>query len=184
MFGSALNFVIFFRLIKFVFENKSKVKTDKMFLKKPIHLLIMLSMAMVGSALTPSSFLNTIDKDRLKNIFKTSVAQEDLPSVAYSILGFKLLGETAPDSANLCKKLQKAIDGQDVQVAAVYQAVVASKALDGCNLQLSAVASKVVIIVFKIYLCRLVKSYFHRHCFLSLLRCINIENSKIIIMLN
>jgi Oligosaccharyltransferase subunit Ribophorin II len=107
--------------------------------KKPLHLLALLSTAMVCSA----SFLSGTDKDRLRNVFKTSLAQEDLPSVAYSILGYKLLGEAAPDSANLCKKLQKGIEGQDVQVVAVYQAVVAAKAIDGCSLQLSAAASKV-----------------------------------------
>ena len=111
--------------------------------RKPIHLAVVLSLAVLGSALTPASFLTSADKDRLRNVFKTSLAQDDLSSAAYSVLGFKLLGEAVPDSATVCKKLQKGVEGADVQVAAVYQAVVASKALDGCTLQLSAAASKV-----------------------------------------
>ena len=112
--------------------------------KKPLHLLVMFSLAMVGMALTPSSFLSTVDKDRLRSVFKASLAQDDLPSVAYSIMGYKLLGETAPDAANLCKKLQKGVDDKEVQVAAVYQATVAAKALGGCALTLSATASQVI----------------------------------------
>jgi len=104
----------------------------------------MFSLAMVGMALTPSSFLSTVDKDRLRSVFKASLAQDDLPSVAYSIMGYKLLGETAPDAANLCKKLQKGVDDKEVQVAAVYQATVAAKALGGCAITLSADASQVI----------------------------------------
>lgn len=112
--------------------------------RKPFHVAVVLSLAVLSSALTPASYLTSGDKDRLRNVFKASLAQDDLSSVAYSVLGFKLLGEAVPDSASVCKKLQKGVEGGDVQVAAVYQAVVASKALDGCSVQLSAGASKAV----------------------------------------
>jgi hypothetical protein len=65
-----------------------------MLVRKPLVLLVMFSMAMVGLALTPSSYLNTVDRTRLGNTFKASLANADLPSIAYSILGYKLLGET------------------------------------------------------------------------------------------
>ena len=112
--------------------------------RKSLHLLVIFSMAMLGMALTPSSFLSTVDKERLRSVFKASLAQEDLPSIAYSVLGFKLLGETAPDSANLCKKLQEGIDAKDVTVAAVYQATVAAKALEGCTLSPSSAVTQVI----------------------------------------
>ena len=111
--------------------------------RKPLHLVVVLSLAVLGSALTPSSFLTGSDKDRLRKVFKTSLAQDDLSSVAHAVLGFKLLGETVPDSTAVCKKLQKGADGSDLTAAGAYQAVVASKAVDGCTLQLSAAASKV-----------------------------------------
>ena len=116
-------------------------RQSKMFFK---NLLVMFSVAMVGTALTPSSFLNTVDKDRLRSVFKASLAQDDLPSVAYSILGYNLLGETAPDAAGLCKKLQAGVDQKDVQLAAVYQATVAAKALGGCTLKLSSAVTQVI----------------------------------------
>jgi hypothetical protein len=51
---------------------------------------------------------------------------------------------SAPDATALCQKLQSFVDGQDVQVAAVYQAAAAAKALNSCSLKLSAAASKVI----------------------------------------
>ena len=113
-------------------------------LRRPLCLLVLFSVAMLGQALTPSSFLSTVDKDRLKKVFQTSLGQEDAPSVAYAILGYKLLGETAPNAGEACKKLQKAVDAKDVQVSAVYQASAAAKALGGsCSIKLSSAASQV-----------------------------------------
>lgn len=58
-------------------------------------ILYLFAVAVVGQALTPSTFLTTIDQDRLKKVFKSSTPYTDLPAVHYSILGLKLLGDTS-----------------------------------------------------------------------------------------
>ena len=106
--------------------------------------LLVLSMGMMGSALTPSSFLSTVDKDRLRKVFTDSLSKEDIPSVSYAILGYKLLGETAPNAQALCQKLQKfASEAPEVTVVNAYQIATAAKALPGCSVKLSAKTSQV-----------------------------------------
>ena len=99
---------------------------------------LVLSLAILGQALTPSSFFSTVDKQRLKKIFETSL-KDDLPSLHYAILGLKLLGETAPNSQDLCKTLESKMSGY---LANVYHAAVAGAALK-CNLKPSADANTV-----------------------------------------
>ena len=111
---------------------------------KPLHFLVLLSFVMLGTALTPSSYLSAGDKEKLRSVFKSSLALDDLPSIAYSVLGFNLLGEMAPDAASVCKKLQESIDVKDIKVAAVYQATVAAKALDSCKLASSSAVAEVI----------------------------------------
>jgi len=104
----------------------------------------LLSMGMMGCALTPSSFLSTVDKDRLRKVFADSLGKEDIPSVSYSILGYNLLGETAPNSEALCKKLQKFAEAPDASVANAYQLTAAAKQLPGCSVKLGAKLSQAV----------------------------------------
>lgn len=112
---------------------------------RPLCLLVLFSVAMVGQALTPSSFLSTVDRGRLSSLFQASVGQQDLPSVAYSILGYKLLGETAPNAGEACKKLQAGVESSDVSAAGIYQASTAAKALgNSCSLKLGSQANKVL----------------------------------------
>ena len=104
---------------------------------------------MGGRALTPSSFLSTIDKDRLRKVFADSIAKEnDLPSVSYAVLGYKLLGDTSVleggQAETICKKLQAGVDSGEATVANAYQAASAAKELKGCKLKLGAAASKAV----------------------------------------
>ena len=60
--------------------------------------LILLAVAVVGKALTPSTFLTTVDQQRLRSVFEGAVPYQDLQSAHYSILGIKLLGGTLPSS--------------------------------------------------------------------------------------
>ena len=101
-------------------------------------IFLVLAMAMLGQALTPSSFFSTVDKQRLTKVFDSSL-KEDLPSLHYAILGYKLLGETAPNSQDLCKKLEAKMSGS---VTNVYQAAVAGVALK-CSIKPSADANTV-----------------------------------------
>ena len=99
---------------------------------KTLCLFVLFSVAILGQALTPSSFLTTVDKDRLKRVFQSTLGnKDDLPSLHYSILGYKLLGETAPNSQELCKTLQTKLT--DTSVVSLYQAATAGESL-GCKL--------------------------------------------------
>ena len=103
----------------------------------------LLSMGTIGCALTPSSFLSTVDKARLQKVFAESIGKEDVSGVAYSILGLKLLGETAPNPEALCAKLQKFADAPESSVANAHQVAAAAKQLPSCKVQLSAKLAQV-----------------------------------------
>lgn len=113
---------------------------------KFLCLLVVFSVAMLGGqALTPSTFLSTVDKDRLKRVFQAALGNTDeLPSLQYAILGYKLLGETAPDGVGLCRALHsfaggafKNVDAKSPAVGNLYHAAVAGEAL-ACALKPSS----------------------------------------------
>ena len=120
---------------------------------KPFWLLafaVLSTGLMGGRALTPSSFLSTVDKDRLRKVFADSIGKEDLPSVAYAVLGYKLLGDTSvlegAKADSICKKLQAGVNLAEANVANAYQAASAAKELKGCKLTLGQAATKVSFI--------------------------------------
>ena len=116
-----------------------------------IFAFVVLSTGLMGGrALTPSSFLSTVDKDRLRKVFADSIGKEginDLPSVSYAVLGYKLLGDTSvlegAKADIICKKLQDGAKSAEASVANAYQAASAAKELKGCKLTLGPTASKV-----------------------------------------
>ena len=59
-------------------------------------ILFLFAVAVVGQALTPSTFLTTVDRARLKAVFESTQPYADSASAHYSILGLKLLGATIP----------------------------------------------------------------------------------------
>ena len=52
----------------------------------------------VGQALTPSTFLTTVDRARLKAVFEAALPVTDVVNAHYSILGLKLLGAPIPNA--------------------------------------------------------------------------------------
>ena len=106
-----------------------------------LRLFVIFAVFVVGQALTPSSFLSTVDKARLKGLFEASLSDE--ASVSYAILGLKLLGETIPNGAALCKTLQGNVDKASVSVETIFAASSAAKALGSCALKLNAQATQV-----------------------------------------
>lgn len=58
--------------------------------------LVLLTVAVVGKALTPSTFLTTVDKERLRAVFQDAAPYQDLQSAHYSLQGIKLMGGTLP----------------------------------------------------------------------------------------
>jgi len=59
-------------------------------------ILYLFAVAVVGQALTPSSFLTTVDRERLRAVFEGAQPYPDAATAHYSILGLKLLGATIP----------------------------------------------------------------------------------------
>ena len=100
------------------------------------------ALAIVGQALTPSSFFSTVDRSRLKAVLDAAVAAKDsdLGSLHYTILGYKLLGETAPNSQELCKRLEAKLDAKSL--LSVFQWAVAGKEIK-CTLRPAADVNKV-----------------------------------------
>ncbi|XP_076457036.1 dolichyl-diphosphooligosaccharide--protein glycosyltransferase subunit 2-like [Babylonia areolata] len=98
---------------------------------KVCSVLILLAVAVVGKALTPSTFLTTVDQQRLRSVFESAAPYVDLPSAHYSILGIKLLGGTMPSTQDTCKFLQSKVDAGSIE--SVYHASGAAAALGGCK---------------------------------------------------
>jgi len=57
-----------------------------------LSLALLLSLTIVGQALTPPTYITPADRERFRRIFLTSAA-EDLESLYYSVLGISLLGD-------------------------------------------------------------------------------------------
>jgi len=96
----------------------------------------------LAQGLTPSSFLTSFDKARIKGLFESNL--NDPGTVSYAILGLKLLGETVPNGAELCKVLQANIDKAEASGDAIFTATSAAKALGSCTLKANAEVGKVL----------------------------------------
>jgi len=101
--------------------------------------LLLLSVVILGQALTPSSFLSTIDKERLQTMFDSSLnPSSDTSSLAYSILGYSLLKLPLPSDPKLCLAMEGANDDQSVET--LYLTTSAALVL-GCPVKLGAAAT-------------------------------------------
>ena len=104
-----------------------------------LRFLVICSFFVLGQGLTPSSYLSTFDKTRLKGLFEAALQDQ----TAYAILGLNLLGETVPNGADLCKTLQANIDKPDVNGEIIFAASSAAKSLGSCTLKANAQTSQV-----------------------------------------
>lgn len=93
-----------------------------------------LSIQLVSSSLTVSTFHGAEDKARLKALFVSEKALADLPSAHYAAYGMKLLGEKIPNPQDYCNVL-KNVDQQNVE--SLFHAVSGSKHVDNCNIPLT-----------------------------------------------
>ncbi|XP_055871466.1 dolichyl-diphosphooligosaccharide--protein glycosyltransferase subunit 2-like isoform X1 [Biomphalaria glabrata] len=100
---------------------------------KVLSIIGVLAIAVVGQALTPSSFLTTIDQNRLKAVFEAASPYSDTQAAHYSILGLKLLGATIPNAQDACKDISKLLDGTNV--ASIYYGATAAEALGNCKIE-------------------------------------------------
>lgn len=105
-----------------------------------MKLIVLMTVVMVGQALSPSSHLAPADLARLKAVFVQSCTPEtDISNLFYSVLGMKLLGETAPNKDKLCAAAAKLSD--DSSVENLYAASGTAAAL-GCPLKFGAKATE------------------------------------------
>ncbi|XP_060077704.1 dolichyl-diphosphooligosaccharide--protein glycosyltransferase subunit 2-like isoform X2 [Ylistrum balloti] len=94
-------------------------------------ILYLFAVAIVGQALTPSTFLTTVDQKRLTNVFKAAQPYTDAASAHYSILGLKLLGSPVANAKETCKTVTSLVRPDDV--ASLYHASAAAAALGNCK---------------------------------------------------
>ena len=94
----------------------------------------------MGQALTPSSFLTTVDKQRLQRVFESALNLGDLKNTHYSILGYKLLGVNFPKESEACDLFKKTVaangeqkEGQQPDLEAVFHASRGAGLLQGCK---------------------------------------------------
>ena len=74
----------------------------------------------VGQALTPSTFLTTVDRARLKAVFEAALPVTDVVNAHYSILGLKLLGAPIPN-AQVQSVLKHCVFPPNAQVQSVLK---------------------------------------------------------------
>ncbi|KAK3583197.1 hypothetical protein CHS0354_025714 [Potamilus streckersoni] len=99
---------------------------------KGLSILFLFAVAVVGQALTPSTFLTTVDQQRLRAVFESAQPYIDVASAHYSILGLKLLGVSIPKEQEACKSITSTLETDSV--ASWYYASTAAKALNNCKL--------------------------------------------------
>lgn len=98
-------------------------------------ILILFAVAVVGRALTPSTFVTTVDRQRLKSVFQAAQPFQDAASAHYSILGLKLLDTTLPNAQETCKTIQSTVD--ESSAVSLYHASAAAHALGGCKIKVN-----------------------------------------------
>lgn len=77
------------------FVNRAAMSTYSLF-SPGISILYLFAVAVIGQALTPSTYFTTVDQQRLRTVFETSQPYADVTSAHYSILGLKLLNIEIP----------------------------------------------------------------------------------------
>jgi len=103
---------------------------------------LLLSLAILGQALSPSSHITAADRNRLKAVFSQSCdASAEIASIHYSVLGLQLLGEPVPNKDKLCAAVAKLSD--DSSVENLYAASGTAAAL-GCSFTLGPKAKEAV----------------------------------------
>ncbi|KAH3710333.1 hypothetical protein DPMN_069810, partial [Dreissena polymorpha] len=99
---------------------------------KGTTILYLFAVAVLGQALTPSTFLTTVDKERLRAVFEAAQPYTDAANAHYSILGLKLLGATIAKEQDVCKSVTSTLKSDNVE--SWFHASKAAAALSSCKL--------------------------------------------------
>lgn len=95
-------------------------------------LLFFICLTAASQALTPSTYLSSADKLRLKGLFLSAQPYTDVATAYYSILGLSLLGEAVPKTQEVCDFLKSKANTKALDIS--YYIVSASKLLGNCQL--------------------------------------------------
>ncbi|GAB6028183.1 proteasome regulatory particle base subunit [Chamberlinius hualienensis] len=104
-------------------------------MEKVIRLLLLIAGLQLWSGcdtLSLNSYLTAEDKAKLKLVFEAASPLTDLQTAYYDVLGYKILGETIPKAADICKFAQSKVDAKNIE--SIYYASGLSKALGNCPL--------------------------------------------------
>lgn len=88
-----------------------------------------------ASSLGITSYLNSNDQARLKDILISGLNSEDAPPLGYAVRGLALLGSDIPNKDSICQKLKSKLETQSTEAA--FHVGKASSIL-GCSVQLPA----------------------------------------------
>ncbi|XP_023714512.1 dolichyl-diphosphooligosaccharide--protein glycosyltransferase subunit 2 [Cryptotermes secundus] len=99
-------------------------------------LFVMLTGALVcvsDGATTTASYLSVADRMRLKQVLSVAWNLQDIPSVHYAVLGYKLLGEAVPKQQEVCKFLLESIGSGTGTPELLYYVTSAWKSVAVCG---------------------------------------------------
>ncbi|XP_029636206.1 dolichyl-diphosphooligosaccharide--protein glycosyltransferase subunit 2 [Octopus sinensis] len=83
-------------------------------------------------ALTPSSYLTTLDLARFKSVFESALTSKDVQNIHYSLAGYFLLGETPANPEEICNSLK----ADTSSIASMYHVSTAAKLLKACKVKI------------------------------------------------
>ncbi|XP_075229650.1 oligosaccharide transferase delta subunit isoform X2 [Lycorma delicatula] len=93
-------------------------------------LVLITTIASLYAASTTTSYLSVADRERLKNVFIFDL--NDIPSLHYAVLGYKLLGVPIPETEKVCKAFLN-FAGSATSPETLYYATSAWKSIGKCQ---------------------------------------------------
>ena len=115
-------------------KTKNELKSHRF-----LHPVIYLSgiafnfLLLIASSLAISSYLNSNDQSKFKDILLSGLNSEEASQIAYAVKGLQLLGVDVPNKESLCQKLKSKLETQSTE--AIFHVAKGSSAL-GCSIQL------------------------------------------------
>lgn len=116
-----------------------------------LAVVLSIAIAVPDAPTTTSSYLQEADKLRFKKVLQSGLKGDDLSTLHYAVLGYKLMDETIPNTAELCKYLLSHIkDGTEIVPETTYYITTTWNALGICQpLQTSVISKALTTIIEK-----------------------------------
>lgn len=101
-----------------------------------MRILCLFALFSVGVALTPTSYLTSVDQNRFKSVFLSSSESSDLVTIHYSLAGLGVLGATPINNARTCQNIKDSVDPSSLST--LYHVVSAASYLTDCKVDISS----------------------------------------------